>query len=71
MKVCEAMTPDVQLCTPEDTLKDARRGSARPIRGPCPTPRIAISRSETMPTRWSFSRYRQQPYIERRHRLCS
>lgn len=23
MKVSEAMTPDVQLCTPEDTLKDA------------------------------------------------
>ncbi|WP_027583943.1 CBS domain-containing protein [Bradyrhizobium sp. Ai1a-2] len=23
MKVCDAMTPDVQLCTPEDSLKDA------------------------------------------------
>ena len=23
MKVCDAMTPDVQLCTPSDTLKDA------------------------------------------------
>jgi CBS domain-containing protein len=23
MKVCDVMTPDVQLCTPEDTLKDA------------------------------------------------
>jgi CBS domain-containing protein len=23
MKVCDAMTPDVQLCTPQDTLKDA------------------------------------------------
>ncbi|MGY3615252.1 CBS domain-containing protein [Bradyrhizobium sp. USDA 10063] len=23
MRVCDAMTPDVQLCTPEDSLKDA------------------------------------------------
>ena len=23
MKVSQAMTPDVQLCTPQDTLKDA------------------------------------------------
>ncbi len=23
MKVCDAMTPEVQLCTPQDTLKDA------------------------------------------------
>jgi CBS domain-containing protein len=23
MKVCDAMTPDVQLCTPDSTLKDA------------------------------------------------
>jgi CBS domain-containing protein len=23
MKVCDAMTPNVQLCTPQDTLKDA------------------------------------------------
>jgi CBS domain-containing protein len=23
MKVCDAMTPDVQLCTPEGTLEDA------------------------------------------------
>lgn len=23
MKVCDAMTPDVQSCTPDDTLRDA------------------------------------------------
>jgi CBS domain-containing protein len=28
MKVCDAMTPDVQLCTPEDTLKDAAEAMA-------------------------------------------
>ncbi len=28
MKVCDAMTPDVQLCTPQDTLKDAAEAMA-------------------------------------------
>jgi CBS domain-containing protein len=28
MKVCDAMTRDVQLCTPEDTLKDAAEAMA-------------------------------------------
>src|SRR5207237_2604124 len=28
MKVCDAMTPDVQLCTPEDSLKDAAEAMA-------------------------------------------
>jgi CBS domain-containing protein len=28
MKVCDAMTPDVQLCTPEDTLKDVAEAMA-------------------------------------------
>lgn len=28
MRVCDAMTPDVQLCTPDDTLKDAAEAMA-------------------------------------------
>ncbi|MGX1354480.1 CBS domain-containing protein [Bradyrhizobium elkanii] len=28
MKVCDAMTPDVQLCTPDDTLRDAAEAMA-------------------------------------------
>ena len=28
MKVCDAMTPEVQLCTPDDTLKDAAQAMA-------------------------------------------
>jgi CBS domain-containing protein len=28
MRVCDAMTPDVQLCTPDDTLRDAAEAMA-------------------------------------------
>ena len=28
MKVCDAMTPDVQLCTPDDTLRDVAEAMA-------------------------------------------
>jgi CBS domain-containing protein len=28
MKACDAMTPEVQLCTPDDTLKDAAQAMA-------------------------------------------
>ena len=28
MKVSDAMTPEVQLCTPDDTLKDAAQAMA-------------------------------------------
>ncbi|MCA6120317.1 CBS domain-containing protein [Bradyrhizobium sp. WSM 1704] len=28
MKVCDVMTPDVQLCTPDDTLRDAAEAMA-------------------------------------------